>query len=160
MAPVLTLRNILDCLVSFDDMMLTWRGQNPPESAWLMDPYALPLDYPKLAPADRYRMIGHTLGAWLIQFFVTWKRGVAQRVIRRRVIRYERDLVQPERFVELAGQWFGLTAEQRARLADYAANPDRERSRLNVGQPGRGRETVPEPVRQMLTDYAKGFGDE
>ncbi|MBS0360738.1 MAG: hypothetical protein JSR98_05120 [Proteobacteria bacterium] len=158
--PVVTVRNILDCLVSFDDMMLAWRAQNPPQIGWLADPYVLPHDYPQRDPADRYRLLAPTLGIWLIRFFLTWKRGIRQGIVKPLVIQYDHHLLAPARFVETVCQHLDLTQDQRARLEAYALNPDPGRSRLNVGEAGRGRKLVPVAVRSLLLDYASGFGDE
>lgn len=159
--PIVTLRNILDTIVSFDDMMMAWRGDKDPELAWTGDaPFALPLDYPKLAPAARYRLLSHSLGVWQIQFHLSWARCRRQRLVSPLVIHYETDVVDPHRFVETVTDAIGLTESQAARLRAYADRPDRELSRLNVGRAGRGRETIPEDARAFLADYARAFAAE
>ena len=68
--------------------------------------------------------------------------------------------VAPDRLVERLTTAFELTPEQEGRLAVYVHNPDRGRSRLNVGVRGRGRRKVPDGVRQFLHDYASAFRQE
>ncbi|MBS0335105.1 MAG: hypothetical protein JSS35_20245 [Proteobacteria bacterium] len=160
LTPVVTLRNIFDCLVSFDDMMLSWRAGTRPEDAWVADPYALPRDYVARPPAERYDLLARSLGVWLVQFLLAWTRGQRQGLIFPLVIRYETDILDRDRFVERITGRFRLTQAQRDRLAAYAAAPDPTRSRLNVGTAGRGRERVSDATRQFLVDYAAAFRDE
>jgi hypothetical protein len=161
MTPIVTIRNILDAIVSFDDMMLAWRAGKDPEAAWMGDsPFALPLDYPQLAPEARCRLLAHSLGVWLIQFHLSWLRCRRQGYVSPVVIRYETEVLDPPRFVGTLTGALGLTESQAARLRAYAEHPDRNRSRLNVGRAGRGRERVPDDARAFLLDYAQMFAAE
>jgi hypothetical protein len=158
--PVVTVRNILDCLVSFDDMMLSWRATRG-QDGWLADAqFSLPLDYPELPEGQRYDLLARSFGVWLVAFYLSWKRGLRQGIVSPLVIRYEEDVLAPDRLVERLTTAFELTPEQEGRLAVYVHNPDRARSRLNVGVRGRGRRKVPDGVRQFLHDYASAFRQE
>ena len=53
-----------------------------------------------------------------------------------------------------------MTDEQVGRLRAYADNPDRKRSRFNVGARGRGDQKLPEHLKQFLGDYARMFEGE
>lgn len=158
--PIVTIRNVLDSLVSFDDMMLQWRAGLLPEEAWTTDPYALPQDYVQREPVERYDLLAHTLGLWQIQFLLSWKRCMRQNLVRPLFIRYEVDVLDPERFVATLTRELGLTEPQCARLQASAAKPDQTRSRLNVGRAGRGREKVADKTRRFLRTYAETFGEE
>jgi len=160
LTPIVTLRNIPDALVSFDDMMLAWRTESGPEG-WKGDtPFALPRHYPELSPDVRIRLIARSLGVWLIQFHLSWLRGRRQGLVSPLVIRYEEDILNPPRLIARLSKSLGLDAGQTQRLRAFAERPDPERSRLNVGKAGRGRERVPEEVVAFLRDYASTFADE
>jgi hypothetical protein len=158
--PIVTVRNVLDCIVSFDDMMMRWRS-GPGPDPWISDTqFTLPLDYPKLEPGRRYDILARSFGVWLVGFYLSWKRCERQGLIRPTVVRYEDAILQRERFVEVVAGAVPLSEAQQRRLVDYAAQPDRERSRLNVGRRGRGREQVPADIRDRLVEYAGWFSDE
>jgi hypothetical protein len=159
--PIVTLRNIPDALVSFDDMMSVWRADHGGEDAWTSDtPFALSLGYSELDPQARIRLLSRSLGIWLIQFHLSWLRAQRQGVVSPLVIRYEEDILNPERLTARLSEAFKLDEPQRLRLQAFAERPDPERSRFNVGKAGRGRERVPEDVVAFLRDYASAFADE
>lgn len=158
--PIVTVRNVLDSLVSFDDMLLEGRKATGALRAWIIDPYVLPQDYPERDPADRYALLARCLGVWQLQFLVSWKRAMRQKLVSPFLIQYERDILNPPRFVALVTQTLGLNDEQRARLQAYAQSPDRAASRLNVGQAGRGRALIPKQTCDFLLDFARCFRGE
>ncbi len=159
-SPILTIRNLLDCIVSFDDMMMSWRSGGG-EHAWVSDAqFALPKDYADLDPTTRLEILGRSFGVWLINFYLSWKRGLAQKLVTPLVVRYEEDILNPERFVALLSGHVRMSDAQRDRLAAYARNPDRTQSRLNVGVSGRGRQLVPPSVVEGLLDHIRVFRDE
>jgi hypothetical protein len=160
LTPIVTLRNIPDALVSFDDMMLAWRAESGPDG-WTGDtPFALPMDYPRLAQDARMRLLARSLGIWLIQFHLSWLRAQRQGIVSPLVIRYEDDILDHERLIARLSQALALDEPQTQRLRAFVARPDRERSRLNVGKSGRGRERAPDDVVAFLRDYASSFADE
>lgn len=160
LTPIVTIRNIPDALVSFDDMMLAWRASID-NRTWTGDtPFAIPMNYPSLAPAARIRLIAQSLGVWLIQFHLSWRRAARQGLFTPLVIRYEDDILDPERLVARLSGELGLDKGETERLRAFAERPDRERARLNVGKAGRGRERVPDDVRAFLTSYARVFAGE
>jgi hypothetical protein len=158
--PVITVRNIFDCIVSFDDMMLQWRrAARKPQ--WMSDAqFALPEDYQDLPAERRYWLLAHSFGVWLVNFYLSWKRGRAQTRADWALIRYEDHVLDPDRLVETLAAHLRMTPGQRDRLAEYAHRPDPSRARLNVGRRGRGAEQIPEPIRAFLTDYARAFAAE
>jgi hypothetical protein len=157
--PLVTLRNIPDALVSFDDMMMKSRAVGDPQ-AWTFDsPFALPAAYATLEPEARYSIIGASLGPWLIQFHLSWLRCARLGLVSPVVVRYEEDVRDPARLTKRLGEAFGLDDAQRARLIAFAEHPDPARSRLNVGRSGRGRECIPADVRDSLLAYARAFDE-
>jgi hypothetical protein len=160
LTPIVTLRNIPDALVSFDDMMMSWRtGEG--RGTWTSDtPFAIPLNYAELAPDVRIRLIAQSLGIWLIQFHLSWLRAAKQGVVSPLVIRYEEDILHPERLVARLSDALKLDEQEIGRLRAFAERPDPERARLNVGKAGRGRERVPDDVRAFLTGHAQLFAGE
>jgi hypothetical protein len=160
LTPIVTVRNALDCIVSFDDMMLDWRA-NRRNVFWMADAqFALPRDYETLDDDARYTLLTHSFGVWLINFYLSWKRGQRQRLISPVMIRYEDHVLDREKLVEELSVRLRLSNEQRRRLRDYAEAPDREKSRLNVGQRGRGDARLPDHLKDFLANYARMFAGE
>lgn len=155
-----TVRNILDCIVSFDDMLLRSR-QAMGEDGWVRDAqFALPLDYQALDEATRYDLLARSFGVWLIAFYLSWKRCGRQDYIRPIMVRYEDHILDGGRLIALLTETIGLDPAQTERARRYMLNPDRRRSRLNVGVAGRGRERVPDAAVEFLLGYAKLFSRE
>lgn len=159
-SPIVTVRNLLDCIVSFDDMMMSWRGGQG-DKGWLSDPpFALPKTYAGLDPTARLEILGRSFGVWLINFYLSWKRGQAQKFVTPLVIRYEEDILNKDRFVELITGHVPMSDAQKRRLVEFTHNPDRTKSRMNVGVSGRGRQLVPPAVVELLLDHIRMFRDE
>ena len=159
-SPIVTVRNLLDCIVSLDDMMMSWRSGLGDEG-WVADPpFALPKTYTDLEPTTRLQILGRSFGVWLIGFYLSWKRGEAQKLVKPLLIRYEEDILDKDRFVELITGHIPMSDAQTRRLVEYAHKPDPVKSRLNVGVSGRGRQMVPETVVEFLLDHIAVFRDE
>jgi hypothetical protein len=158
--PIVTVRNLLDCIVSFDDMMMSWRSARTGED-WLSDAqFALPKGYADLDRPARLAILGRSFGVWLINFYLSWKRGGTQKLVTPLVIRYEDDILNKDRFVELITGHIQMSDEQRSRLVAYTHSPDRVKSRLNVGVRGRGQQLVPPAVVEALLDHIRVFREE
>lgn len=159
-SPIVTIRNLLDCIVSLDDMLMSWRSGKG-DDGWLSDPpFALPKAYTELEPTTRLEILGRSFGVWLIGFYLGWKRGEAQQLVKPLLIRYEEDILNKDRFVELICGHIPMSDEQKRRLVEYTHNPDRVKSRMNVGVSGRGRQLVPRSVVEFLLDHIRVFRDE
>jgi len=158
--PIVTIRNILDCIVSFDDMMRTAKASFA-EPNWNYDPqFALPLNYVDLDDAARFEILAKSFGIWLIGFFLSWKRGLVQKLISPIIIRYEEDILDPDRYVKIITEHIAMTDEQIARITEYSKNPSKPNSRFNVGVSGRGRRMIPNHLINYLTEYAEMFRGE
>jgi hypothetical protein len=146
--------------VSFDDMMRQWRGDGGPRH-WMLDPqFALPIDYERRSAEERYTLLTHAFGTWLVNFYVSWRRGVLHGLVKPVLIRYEEDVLQPERLIQVLRKNFEFDAAQLARLTAFVDDPDRKRARLNVGRKGRGEELLPEHLKAFLADYVGLFRGE
>jgi hypothetical protein len=155
LSPLISVRNALDCIVSFDDMMTS---RSPESQHWVYDAqFALPTGYNALSDEARYTILAHSFGVWLINFFLSWKRGVEQAIVSPLIIKYEEHVLNSEALVEHLNGRIPMTSKQIERLRAYANQPDRARSRMNVGARGRGAEKVPEHLQQFLADYAGLF---
>lgn len=74
--PILTVRNVLDCIVSFDDMMRAWRA-GAGDLGWTSDAqFSLPKNYPELDAGRRYEILAASFGVWLIGFYLSWRKSV------------------------------------------------------------------------------------
>ena len=131
LSPVVAVRNTLDCIVSFDDMIRV-RGLGP--DPWLLDAqFALPAGYAALHDEARYTLLTHSLGVWLINFYLSWKRGLRQGLVSPLVVKYEDHVLRTDALIDHVTAHIPMTGEQVARLRAYADRPDRTRSRFNVG---------------------------
>jgi len=158
LSPLVAVRNTLDCIVSFDDMI---RVRTDRPDNWLFDSqFALPAGYAALRDEARYSVLTHSLGVWLINFYLSWKRGERQGLVSPVVVKYEDHVLHTEALVDHITARIAMTDEQVGRLRAYADNPDRQRSRFNVGVLGRGDQKLPEHLKQFLSDYARMFEGE
>lgn len=157
--PIVTVRNVLDCIVSFDDMMISWRGTND-QLKWLSDTqFHLPIEYPELRDQERYRILSYSLGVWLIGFYISWNRFMRIGAVDPLLLRYEEEILNPSQLVQKITSRVPMTDQQAARLEGYAKQPDARKARLNVGVRGRGQIIHADTV-QVLTDYARSFRSE
>ena len=157
-SPLVAVRNALDCIVSFDDMIKV-RPVRPDN--WVFDAqFALPVGYPALSDEARYTLLTHSLGVWLINFYLSWKRCLRQGLVSPLLVKYEDHVLHTEALVDHISAHNPMTDEQVGRLRAYADNPDRKRSRFNVGARGRGDQKLPEHLKQFLGDYASMFEGE
>jgi hypothetical protein len=158
LSPLVTMRNALDCIVSFDDMVI---ARGPDAQHWVSDAqFAFPAGYSRLSEDIRYTILTHSFGVWLINFYLSWKRGQQQAIVSPLMIKYEDHVLNPEALVEHLNSRIPMTGEQIDRLRTYAKQPDPTRSRLNVGTRGRGEQKLPEHLKQFLLDYAGLFASE
>lgn len=158
-APILTVRNIFDCIVSFDDMVQVKRRDL--EHPWVPDaPFLLPRNYADLDAAARYELVGASLGPWLVNFAVSWRRSEAAGAVRPLRLHYDTDMLDPERLAGRLRAGLGLDATQSDRLLAYARRPDPARVRFNKGVAGRGRQLLPPSIIWRLEAYVRRFEDD
>lgn len=154
--PIVTVRNVFDAIVSFDDMMCEWRHQG----TWQGDgSHTLPVTYPSMPTEKRLGLLAANFGVWLVNFYVTWRRCERAGMVQPLWISYERDLLDKEVFKDKVASYLVLTDTERNILATYVDKPDAGRARLNKGIAGRGA-AVPTEIRVTLMAYAENFRDE
>jgi hypothetical protein len=158
LTPLVAVRNTKDAIVSFDDMIRV-TGDGPDH--WLLNTqFAVPAGYAALDDEARYTLLTHSLGVWLINFYLSWKRCQGRRLVAPLVVKYEDHVLHTEALVDHITASIPMTDEQVGRLRAYADNPDRKRSRFNVGTRGRGDQKLPEHLKQFLSDHARVFAGE
>ncbi len=158
LSPLVAVRNTLDCIVSFDDMI---RVRDDAPNSWLLDSqFALPAGYATLPDATRYTLLTHSLGVWLINFHLSWKRCQRQGLVSPLVVKYEDHVLRTDALVDHVTSHIPMTGEQIDRLRAYADKPDPAQSRFNVGTRGRGDQKLPDHLKQFLLDYARAFEGE
>jgi hypothetical protein len=155
--PIVTIRNLFDAMLSADEMFLTWKKDGADWSGEA--PFALPLDYARLDAADRMTLLANTFGIWGINFYLSWKRCEQAGFVKPLWLTYEDDISNKTRFGQRITDYLDMDEEQSQRLAAYTANPDKKRSRLNVGTVGRG-SNIPEVARAIVIKHANLFRDE
>jgi hypothetical protein len=156
--PIVTFRNILDCMVSFDDMMYSSKING---NSWTLDPqFILPINYKELDAETRYTILAHSYGTWLINFYLSWKRSHHHQFVSPLFIRYEEHVLDREALIGLLSGCASMSEEQEQRLRKFVHEPDRAQSRFNVGRSGRGAEKVPERLQAFLADYAGMYRSE
>lgn len=156
---ILTLRNILDCIVSFDDMMISWR-KGKGDFGWLNDAqFHLPIHYSELEEQTRYDILSKSFGIWLIGFYLTWKRLIDMKRINPIILKYEEDILDTSRLIEKITSRIRMSSAQKMRFEEYVAQPDVKKARLNVGIQGRGQKIDSEIV-EFLLNYARRFSSE
>lgn len=158
--PIVTHRNIFDILVSMDDMLMEWRKvQAPAVSHYFND--AMPGNYPLLDRADRLMMLAQRNAAWLVQFYISWKKCEQVGLTRPLWISYEKDFLGDK--VALARRvvgHLGLDPVMVMRLAAaFDDRPDAGQMRLNKGVAGRGQD-VPQAVRDLVLSVASAYRDD
>ena len=154
--PVVMVRNVFDVIVSADEMFRSWRQTG---TDWTRDHFTLPVDYEHRDTADRLAVLASSLGVWAINFYLSWRRCEQAKLVSPLWLSYEEDVTNKEVFKQRVAGYLGMNEEQSKRLAAYVANPDVEKSRLNVGTVGRGTK-FPDAARAIVMDYAKLFRNE
>lgn len=156
--PIVTMRNILDCIASFDDMLLHAKAVG---NEWTWDPqFIIPDNYKDLDAEARCAILAPAYGVWLINFYVSWKRSRQHPFVAPLFVRYEEQVLEPQALIASLSEFAAMSPEQEGRLRDYVERPDMTQSRFNVGKRGRGAERVPERHQAFLADYAAMFRGE
>jgi hypothetical protein len=158
--PIVTHRNILDTLVSMDDMLMAWRAHNAPgESGYFSD--GMPDNFVRLDRADRLMILAQRWTPWLVQFYVGWKKCEKYGLTRPLWISYENDFLGDKHLLAVrVAEFLDLDGSAVDRLA--AAFEDKSNAaakRLNKGVAGRGKD-VPADVRDQVMRIAGYYRDE
>lgn len=150
--PIITYRNIFDCIVSMDDMLMRREVEG-------FSMLRLPARYHDMATDDRLTLLCQFAGPWYVDFVVSWSRATGD-VLR---LRYDEDVLgfseatatRLMTFLKLEGLSTGAVMDAFA-VSDEST---RARVRFNKGISGRG-ETIPEPARAMVQALTRAFDGE
>ncbi|MDB5524865.1 MAG: hypothetical protein JWM58_2628 [Rhizobium sp.] len=158
--PIITHRNILDTVVSMDDMLMEWRSQNAPADAHYFSD-GMPSNFKHLDRADRLMILAQRHTAWLVQFYITWKKCEKLGLTKPLWISYEQDFlgdkqVLARRVVDFLGL-DGLSAIRLENAFEDTSNAGAKR--LNKGVAGRGKE-LPDAVRDQILRIAGYYREE
>lgn len=152
--PIITIRNVFDCIISADDMYM--RDLSALEENVIAETlFNIPQNYIDHDTNQRLSILAHTLGIWLIDFYISWKRIIMLGLATPLPIIYENDIITNNIVAKLS-QFLQLTNEERAKMHEYTTRPHNEANRFNKGVAGRG-QAIPENLKQMLRDYAANF---
>jgi hypothetical protein len=158
--PIITHRNILDTIVSMDDMVMDWRrSAKGSDGNYFND--AMPANYALLGLEDRLMILAQRWTPWLVQFYVTWKKCERMGLIKPLWISYEKDflgdkLVLANRVAAFVGAEFADPAKLAEAFEDKSGGA---KLRLNKGVAGRGKD-APEAVRDQVRLIARYYREE
>ena len=150
--PIITFRNIFDCIVSMDDMLMKGEVAGFPM-------IRLPQHYRKMPEAERLGFLCTYVGPWYIDYAVSWHRVKLDNL----KLYYETDIL-------------GFNADTAGKILDFIGKPDmpkeivdeafalkddakKKQSRLNKGVAGRG-EAIPLEVRERLKQLSYPYHNE
>jgi hypothetical protein len=158
--PIVTHRNIADTVVSMDDMLMDWRSR-PQSSQYGYFSDGMPANFEHLDREDRLMILAQRWTAWLVQFYLTWRKCEAGGTIKPLWISYEKDFLGDktllaERLADFIGRDIADAGRIAAALEDKS---DGKVKRLNKGVAGRGRD-LPEKVRAEIVSIASYCRDE
>ena len=149
--PIVTFRNIFDCIVSMDDMLMKGEVDGFPM-------VRLPVGYRKMADADRLSFLAEYVGPWYIDYVVSWHRARIETL----KLYYETDILgfnddTSAKILKFIGKT-DLSPEVVAKAFELRDEKKKKSSRLNKGIAGRG-EKIPlasrERIRVLTRPYEK-----
>jgi hypothetical protein len=149
--PVVTFRNIFDCLVSMDDMLMSGEVAGFPM-------IRLPGNYRRLAEAERLAFLTDYVGSWYLDYVVSWSRAGMDTL----KLHYEDDILgfdlsTATKIRDFIGKGLSLdTIIDAFQLADEKA---KRSARVNKGISGRG-EKIPQAARERLKGLTWPYRDE
>ncbi len=148
--PIITYRNIFDCLVSMDDMLMKREVDGFPM-------VRLPRSYLTLPEADRLSFLTLYAGPWYIDYVVSWSR------CRLPTLRldYDRDVIGfGTRTAVALRDHIGLDIDIDTFAKAFELDEEaRKTDRFNKGVSGRG-ESIPQTARDGLRRLADVYRDE
>lgn len=158
--PIVTYRNILDTVVSMDDMVMEWRAHGASASANFFND-GLPGSYQSLPREDRLMILAQRWTAWLVQFYVTWRKCEKMGLIKPLFVSYEEDFLGDKQLLATRiASHLGADMAATARLTEaFGDRSNAGAKRLNKGVAGRGKD-VPEKVRAQVLRIAHFYRDE
>jgi hypothetical protein len=158
--PIVTHRNILDTIVSMDDMVMEWRVPGAPAASYFFND-AMPGNFHNRDREDRLMMLAQRWTAWLVQFYISWKKVERMGLIKPFWISYEQDFLGDKQLLAARiAAHLGADMAATARLAKaFEDRSDAGAKRLNKGVAGRGKD-IPDRVRDQVLRIAGFYRDE
>lgn len=159
--PIVLFRNILDVIVSADDMIMEYRLKMSEKASHFFSD-GLPQTYHKLSRDERLLMFAQHRASWLVRFYVSWKKHEAYGLIRPLWISYEDDFLTDKKMmvakiIAYLGQQEKVVPTQVLRI--FEDKSDSKDKRINLGIAGRGAD-APSAVKDLIKDMTYPFKDE
>jgi hypothetical protein len=155
--PILVKRNLLDSLVSFDEMCMEAAKDHQVEQFYFFT--HLPRTYKEMDPDQRMAALIRIYLPWYIAFYATWRKAEALGRVYPLWISYEDDIKgEPARLAAKLANFIGgpATPEKiEAAIVEKTGRPD---LKFNKGVVGRG-QAMSEANRAMVRDYVETFRD-
>jgi hypothetical protein len=158
--PIITHRNILDTIVSMDDMILEWRAPAPIHDGHYFND-AMPRKYCQMERTDRLMVLAQRWTPWLVQFFITWKKCEKLGLTQPLWISYEDDFLGDKQLLAVrVAEFLRLDGAAVDRLVNaFEDKSNGGAKRLNKGVAGRGKD-VPDVVREQVMKIASYYRDD
>ena len=150
--PIITYRNIFDCLVSMDDMLMNGEVAGFPM-------VRLPKSYRRWGEGERLTFLCDYVGPWYIDFVVSWARAKIP-LLRLDYLEDIKGFDRPtaEKLLSLLPP-ASATADDLLRAFDLQDAGMQKSARLNKGIAGRG-ERIPGSARERLKALTWAYRDE
>jgi hypothetical protein len=150
--PIITFRNIFDCLVSMDDMLMKGEVDGFPM-------IRLPQDFKKMTEVERLGFLTEYVGPWYIDYVVSWHRSKIDNL----KLYYEKDIIgfdanTAAKILQFIGK-DDLAPEIVAKAFELTDEKKKKSSRINKGVAGRG-EKIPMGSRERLKALARPYEKE
>jgi len=150
--PIVTFRNIFDCIVSMDDMLMKGEVDGFPM-------IRLPQGFKKMADADRLGFLAEYVGPWYIDYVVSWHRAQIDNL----KLYYEKDIIgfntdTAAKILKFIGK-DDLAPDVVAKAFELKDEKKKKSSRINKGVAGRG-EKIPLASRERLRSLARPYEKE
>lgn len=150
--PIVTFRNIFDCVVSMDDMLMKGEVDGFPM-------IRLPQDFKKMQDADRLGFLTEYVGPWYLDYVVSWHRAKIANL----KLYYEKDIIgfngdTAAKILKFIGK-DELAPDVVAKAFELTDEKKKKSSRINKGVAGRG-EKIPLASRDRLRSLARPYEKE
>jgi len=150
--PIVTFRNIFDCVVSMDDMLMKGEVDGFPM-------IRLPQGFKKMPEAERLGFLTEYVGPWYIDYVVSWHRARIDNL----KLYYETDIVgfnadTAAKILRFIGK-DDLAPDAVAKAFELTDEKKKKSSRINKGVAGRG-EKIPLASRERLRSLARPYDKE
>ena len=150
--PIVLFRNIFDCIVSLDDMIMRGEVAEFPM-------VRLPRRYRQASAEDRLSFLCRQAGPWYVDFVVSWRRCRVKRL----ELSYAEDVQNvSEATVEKILAYLGVEVPLEEAWAAFSldgAGERRKAVRFNVGKTGRG-QAIPLEGRRLVHAQAEMYSGE